>query len=127
MEGSRALSSMAVSACNCLRASTFAWRSSQRPINVSTVPNCYYFNQTLLVVDPVEDPIAANSDSVKIQGLELDGPSGSGFGPQAYNVAVNPAEYLIGEGFEFLSGRRLDENSVVHNRPVFFRSARTRS
>ena len=91
------------------------------------MPNCDYFNQTLLVADPVEDPIAANSDSINIQGLELDRPSGSGLGPQAYNAAVDSAEYLIGEGFEFLSGGGLDEDFVAHSLPIFFRSARTRA
>ncbi len=89
--------------------------------------NGNYFDKLCLVVYAIENPIVADSDAINIERVKLDAARRSGLRPQTYNSTVNPPEKLIREGFEFLSRGRLDRDPVSHNRPVFIRSARTRS
>lgn len=86
-----------------------------------------HFDQTGLIIDTVKNPITADSDPMKIHRAKLDAAAGSRFLTEGDNRTVNPPERGSRKGFEFFAGSWLDEDAIAHSRPVFFRSARTRS
>ena len=85
------------------------------------------FDDTRLVVDRIQHPVVPYSDSVQIHDAKLDATSRPRIFTQSYDRAIDSLKEGIGERFKFSPGRWLDEDSLGHTRPVFFRSARTLS
>lgn len=62
------------------------------------------FDETRFVVHRIEDPVVADSDSVKVHGAEFDAPARSRVFAEGYDGTIDSLENGIGQSFKFSPG-----------------------